>query len=408
MEAAARDLRAALDLAPNHPAALNTLGMMALNGGDPGGAVDLFARAADADPRAAPLLMNLASAHRALGDDDGERRALDRVVALDQRDLGAQIRKAQLHQRRAEHAEATLAWRAALLFAPPLEQRAPELDALLRDAAAYVAERDRDFVSTVDARLDRERAAFDGAELRRFDAAVDVALGRRRVYQPVCHGVHFPFLPADEFFPRHLFPWMDALEARADAIREEISALLAEAAPGFVPYISMPSGAPPTIWSELDNNLQWTAYHLWRHGERQDDACARCPATAAALNAISARPEIPGRTPNAFFSLLRPRTRIPPHNGVTNTRVTVHLPLIVPDGCAIRVGGETRGWTVGEALAFDDTIEHEAWNDSDELRVVLIFDAWNPHLSPAERALLRLFYETADASGHNPEAQRGM
>lgn len=89
-----------------------------------------------------------------------------------------------------------------------------------------------------------------------------------------------------------------------------------------------------------------------------------------------------------MFSLLRPQTRIPPHTGVANVRLVVHLPLIVPPGCGFRVGNETRIWREGEAWVFDDTIEHEAWNDSDRDRYVLIFDVWNPRLSPAERELI--------------------
>ena len=89
-----------------------------------------------------------------------------------------------------------------------------------------------------------------------------------------------------------------------------------------------------------------------------------------------------------MFSLLKPRTRIPPHTGVTNVRLVTHLPLIVPEGCSFRVGNETRPWIPGRAWVFDDTIEHEAWNDSDKLRVVLIFDIWHPDLTPPERTLV--------------------
>ncbi|MFN5903064.1 MAG: aspartyl/asparaginyl beta-hydroxylase domain-containing protein, partial [Novosphingobium sp.] len=99
----------------------------------------------------------------------------------------------------------------------------------------------------------------------------------------------------------------------------------------------------------------------------------------------------------AFFSLLKPRTRIPPHTGVTNIRSIVHLPLIVPQGCGFRVGGETREWHEGEAFVFDDTIEHEAWNDSDHLRAVLIFDVWNPWLTLAERDLIRGLFASGSA-----------
>ena len=78
----------------------------------------------------------------------------------------------------------------------------------------------------------------------------------------------------------------------------------------------------------------------------------------------------------------------------------MHLPLIVPPGCGFRVGGETRLWEEGKAFAFDDTIEHEAWNDSDAPRAVLIFDVWNPHLGPRERDLLLRYFASADASGY--------
>lgn len=92
---------------------------------------------------------------------------------------------------------------------------------------------------------------------------------------------------------------------------------------------------------------------------------------------------------------------------MTNIRTIIHLPLIVPDGCRFRVGGETRAWREGEAFAFDDTIDHEAWNDSDEMRAVLIFDVWNPYLSEAERRLIRLMFETTDATGLNPAVETG-
>ncbi len=86
--------------------------------------------------------------------------------------------------------------------------------------------------------------------------------------------------------------------------------------------------------------------------------------------------------------MLSPRTHIPAHTGSANTRLIVHLPLILPENCRFRVGAETRPWRPGEAWVFDDTIEHEAWNDSDETRVIPVFNIWNPLLSEAERALV--------------------
>jgi aspartate beta-hydroxylase len=111
---------------------------------------------------------------------------------------------------------------------------------------------------------------------------------------------------------------------------------------------------------------------------------------------LSAAPQVhvARRGPTAFFSILDAHTHIPAHTGVTNTRLTVHLPLIVPPGCTFRVGGETREWVADQAWVFDDTVEHEAWNRSDVPRAILIFDIWNPYLSEAERALMRIAIET--------------
>jgi aspartate beta-hydroxylase len=91
-----------------------------------------------------------------------------------------------------------------------------------------------------------------------------------------------------------------------------------------------------------------------------------------------------------MFSVLTPGTHILPHRGVTNSRLVVHLPLIVPDDCAIVVGGETHVWQEGRVMIFDDTFEHEAWNRSAQTRGVLILDVWNPYLDDAERDALSL------------------
>ena len=126
---------------------------------------------------------------------------------------------------------------------------------------------------------------------------------------------------------------------------------------------------------------------LWKDGEAQADPIARCPKTAAVLEKLPMADQ-PGFAPTALFSALAPHTRIPPHTGSTNTRLLVHLPLVLPGPAGFRVGNEVREWRIGEAWVFDDTIEHEAWNDSDETRVILIFDIWNPLLSGAERELV--------------------
>jgi len=95
-----------------------------------------------------------------------------------------------------------------------------------------------------------------------------------------------------------------------------------------------------------------------------------------------------------LFSILAPGTHIEPHNGMLNTRLICHLPLIVPPGCRLRVGNHVRAVEAGKPMIFDDSIEHEAWNDSDSPRAVLLFEIWRPELTAAERAALTAMYES--------------
>jgi aspartate beta-hydroxylase len=170
-------------------------------------------------------------------------------------------------------------------------------------------------------------------------------------------------------------------------IRGELLALLEAGLPGFAPYIAYPPGTPVNQWAELNHSRLWSSLWLWRDGRRQDEAIASCPRTAAFLETLPLANQ-PGFAPTVVFSALAPHTRIPPHTGSTNARLLVHLPLVLPGPAGFRVGNETRPWRLGEAWVFDDTIEHEAWNDADDVRVILILDIWNPLLSVAERELI--------------------
>lgn len=397
-----RLLESILEQSPENPQALNALGMAALATPDPARAAALFARAAAQDPGESALWMNLATAERALGNDEGEREGLNRALAADQLNFMAHLRLAELQQRKGEVAAAARSWQNVLMMAAGIDPMPPALAETLDDARRFVAGQMTDFASFIDSGMAEGLDTLPATDRRRMRATLDHMLGRRQIYRNECSGLHVPFLPADEFFDRAHFPWLAQIEARCDAIRREFLALFeGKGADAIRPYVRQESGTPDNKWSPLDGSLDWGACFLWEYGVRNDAVCALCPETAAAL-AMVPRNDIPGRAPTAFFSLLRPHTRIPPHTGVTNSRAIIHLPLIVPGQCGFRVGGETRAWQVGEAFAFDDTIEHEAWNDSDELRVVLIFDVWNPHLSAAEQQMLTQFFEIADRSGHNP------
>lgn len=404
--ASAQALEHVLKLDPRNPHALNSLGMQALAANDSARAVSLFKAAADADPREPALWLNVAKAQRLLNDDEGERASLEAALAIDRRHFMALLRKAELHERLGERHDAAQAWSGVSALADQSGDLPPGLVEIVAHGRAFLSEHMREFGEAMDAGLSTAREGLSATERRRFDACVDTMLGRRKVYVNECHGIHYPFLPAYEFFDREHFPWMAALEAKAPVIRAELEAAVKDGVGGLRPYVSFESGTPENKWSPLDKSLDWGALFLWEYGVRDEAVCARFPETAAALEAVP-QSDIPGRAPTAFFSLLKPHTHIPPHTGVTNLRTIIHLPLIVPPGCSFRVGGETRPWVEGEAFAFDDTIEHEAWNDSDQLRAVLIFDVWNPFLSEAECTLLRTMFDVSDASGLGPTQRRG-
>lgn len=376
----------------------NAEGLAAMQVGDSASAIVAFARATTADPLAIPLWRNLAHAHRLAGDSSGERAALDRALSLDRLDLVAQLRMAQLLQRSGEETAALLAWNGVFqLAAHQPGELAPVLAKELEDGQDYCSALQARLGSQADALLTAGRAQWDETENRRITAFVDRALGRRSIYHNECAGLHYPFLPADEFFDRRHFAWLAGLEAQTAAIRAELIALLDDPGEALRPYVRIEEGAPESKWSKLDHSLDWGACFLWEHGVPNLPVHQRCPVTAATLDQLPLL-RIPGRGPAAFFSILRPRSHIPPHHGVTNTRAIVHLPLIVPPGCSFRVGAETREWVEGAAFAFDDTIEHEAWNNSDDLRAVLILDAWNPHLSGAERDAIGQYITRSDAA----------
>ena len=379
---------------PDHAGALNALGMVALAQSRHADAETFFVRAAVADPNAPDLHLNVAKARRLQGDDPGERQSLEAALTIDQRHFMALLRLAELHERREEHIAAAQRWNGVVALVEMASPPMPELDAIAARGRAYLARRQAALSDALDAGLAAARAATSADDRRRFEACIDHVVGRRRrIYVNECEGLHYPFLPADEFFERKHFPWIAEFEAQTDIITAELQSLLAAGDDGFEPYVRMDPGTPENKWTPLDHSLAWGSMHLWRHGERDEQACARAPRTAEIVSRLPLA-DIPGRTPTVFFSLLKPRTHLPAHSGVSNMRATVHLPLIVPEGCRFRVGGETRPWRVGEAWAFDDTIEHEAWNDSDALRAILIVDVWNPHLTATERSLLRAFFAT--------------
>jgi aspartyl/asparaginyl beta-hydroxylase (cupin superfamily) len=371
-----------LELSPNDLGALSALGLGALRRGDPSRACALLRQAAEAHPTSLMAWINLAMAAKAAGDLDGEAAAVSRALMIDPMDLIALIMQARILDRQGAAAQAAQMHAAIDKVAPPLEHLSPDLRTAVEHSRAIVAENTRQLAAFLEERILRDAEQIPA----KFKESIDILLGRQRrfFHEPV--NFFYPRLSLTYFFDRQLFPFLDAIEAATDEIRAEFLKVHEEDR-GFSPYLIFDERLPVNQFKELNNSTRWNAFHLLQQGEVVEPNASRCPRTMELL-ASAPQPRIAGRAPNAMFSLLAPRTHIPPHSGVHNTRLVIHAPLIIPAHCTFRVGSDIRPWKVGEAWAFDDTIEHEARNDSDELRVILMFDIWRPDLSEAERELL--------------------
>src|ERR1700730_13025894 len=381
-------LARAAQVAPGHPAVLNELGLRMMQRGDSARARELFQRATQADPGDPGLWSNLAQSLHELNLPTDEFDAIERALALEPRHLASLLQKGQLLEHTGDPRNAARAYRNAIATLPAGTAAPEGVAAMIEHARAAIAKDDAALAAAIEERLAAIREQHGGGSYRRIEHCIELLTGGRTRFTPQPTFMYFPEIPAVEFFERNDFPWLDAIEAATDEIRAELMTVLVSDREGLEPYISYPDGVPLRQWKELNKSRRWSAYFLWNQSMPQPAHLGRCPRTAQVLKGAP-QCDVAARGPTAFFSILEPGTRIPPHTGVTNTRLTVHLPLIVPPQCGFRVGSETREWVAGKAWAFDDTIEHEAWNLSDVPRAVLIFDVWNPFLTLAERDLIR-------------------
>lgn len=170
------------------------------------------------------------------------------------------------------------------------------------------------------------------------------------------------------FFDAAQFSWVCELEKNWTHIREELDFILTkrEQLPNFQDI--------STDQYSITKDNRWKTYFFYGYGMKFSKNCARCPQTTRLIE------KIPGMT-TAFFSILLPHKHIPEHTGVYKGVIRYHLGLKVPSPnttCKIRVGDDIRYWEEGKSLIFDDRFPHEAWNDSDEVRVVLFLDFLRP------------------------------
>lgn len=362
-------------------------------------ALALLEQAVESRADSTGLWMKLSAMRKATGDLAGALEALDRLLDVSPGDTPALLSRAVILDSLVDP-NAGEAYEQALAHIAPDAAIPAEFSAI----TAHARKRREEYRTTLERFLGEDLPSdLTAAERSRAERFITNRSRNTRPYQQQPCDFYYPGMPDIEFHDRELFPGLDALEQATGAIRAEFAALLAAEVAEMVPYVQFPDRVPLRQWKELNNNPKWTAIHLLQNGLRVEANARHCPQTLEAISKMD-QPRVPGASPVAMFSLLAPRTRIPPHKGVVNTRLVCHLPLIVPEKCGFRCGATTREWRVGEAFVFDDTIEHEAWNDSDELRVVLILDLWAPTLGPGDR---RAVSAVIGASNRNFLQKRG-
>lgn len=184
-----------------------------------------------------------------------------------------------------------------------------------------------------------------------------------------------PGIPSQRYYDKEDFEWTPMLEESFETLREEVLSIIQnDHQQQFGEFCT-----------ELENLMTgWNTMAFYVNGRRQQDACERAPHLAEIADAMLEYEE--GEL--TMVSALNPRSHIPPHVGPLNGILRCHLPLHIPNGCGLRVGGEDVEWEEGKVLVFDDSFVHEVWNDSDEVRIVLFFNAWHPCLSENERLAL--------------------
>jgi aspartyl/asparaginyl beta-hydroxylase (cupin superfamily) len=377
-------------VAPNHAHALHYLGSRALVRGDLDTAQEYFVRTIRLAPRAASAHQNLGVVLRARGYPEGALRAFGVALQLKPDAPMIWLQRGDMLRTLDREEEAIAMYQQGeqlcgdlLTQALQIPEGANQRKQLL--AAAHYLARAR--TRAMDAAMHH-----NGRPLA-VSARVRAALQHMSRAAPPSYAeplqrpgyAYVPDLHAKPFFERRDIPQLGALERETDAIREELLGVLAEP-DSLSPYVDVPDEQAGSM-AQLNHSTNWGSYHLYENGKLAPEHAARCPRTMAAIEALPLA-RMAGHAPSVLFSVLQPGAHIPPHHGFANYKLVTHLPLIVPPGCAIRVGDQTRSWTPGECLVLDDTFEHEAWNRSDKVRVVMIFEIWNPGLDAEERVAL--------------------
>ncbi len=358
----------------------------ALQSGNAVQARPLFERIVQLPNADASAWLGLAFACAHLGDNEAALAAIDKALELEPDNIRANIFKGDHLEHMDDPRGALQYYQIALSVAARTTELPDDVRQGLQRAEAACQRLDSEYRDYLMKDLAKEGFNPESSSSR-FQQALDILFGASEIYLQQPRRFYFPGLPQIQFYEREDFPWIESIESATDDIRGELEDVLTERS-RFSPYLESDGSHLSPRGTDLVNSNDWSSYYLWHYGELVAEAAELCLKTVAALEAAP-QPQIPRQAPIALFSKLTPGTRIPPHNGMINTRLICHLPIIVPENCgALRVGSEQRAWVEGETLIFDDSIEHEAWNTSNKERVVLLFEIWRPELSEGERELV--------------------
>jgi len=346
---------------PDHPGALTSFGLLRLQQGRAKEAAALLRRAAESDPKSGEAFTHLGAALLAAGSLDEARACQLQAVACFETQLASEpyaalcelgLSSALMALDRQE--EAFVRLRNAASAEPGLGPKLQQ--ALNQFAHAHPKEAQAGMQ-----RLNR----YIGAFLTNFGDA------RMGVY---------PGLSSAAFHDPSKVPGARALEHDYAAIRAEIEGLAA------AEFQAEAEG--------LKGRGAWDVFLFYERGRKNAENCARCPTITRIIESTNTVRSMAGLL---YVSKLSPGTDIKAHRGPINLRLRCHLGVKVPSGdCGLKVGGEIRKWQEGKCLVFDDSLEHEAWNHTEEPRVVLILDFWHPDLTPAEIAYLEGLHRFAN------------
>lgn len=358
----------------------------ALQAGDSKTAREAFERVVATGNADTTSWLGLAFACAQLGDEEATLTAVNKSLELEPRNIRALIFKADHLERHEQSRQALELYQHALKLAAKAGELPNDVIQGLQRARDACTRKDEEYKSFL---MDKMKAEgfISGIGSRRFQQSLDIVFESKDIFYQEPRRYYFPGLPQIQFYERDQFGWLAVVEAATDDIRSELSAVM-RGRSKFSPYLQTDTTHLNQDDDSLVNSSDWGALFLWDYGRLVPENAKLFPKTVKALEAAPL-PAVPGQAPMALFSKLTPGARIPPHNGLLNTRLICHLPIIVPDNCgALRVGNEQRPWVEGEMLIFDDSMEHEAWNSSDEERIVLLFEIWRPELSEEERRLV--------------------